>query len=118
MPGTLLYDAGNKLELLLGLCARRFDSQAKRVDQNTHAPQDAIIEEADLDELDEQLKQFGRVIWFFGDTTSRLDESSIQIDHLTDFTSHSFGSQYQHKGSGWEGVWQNLFGEAQLDAVS
>jgi hypothetical protein len=116
MPGSLLYEAGYKLELLLGLCARRYESQAQR----QGVPQDAISEEADLDELDDQLKQFGRVIWFFGDTNARLDGSSFQFDHLVDFASSSFVSQHQQQqfnGSNWESVWQNLFGDVQIDAI-
>ncbi|UZJ51382.1 hypothetical protein CBS101457_000702 [Exobasidium rhododendri] len=106
----LLYDAGSKLELLLSFCARRSHCE--------EGPSTEWEESMALDELDEQLRQFGKVIWSLGETDSLLDESSTASDAATTATAPivtnetSPGDPFEstQQRTEWERVWQDFFG--------
>jgi hypothetical protein len=115
-PHSLLYDAGNKLELLLSFVAKQRYLQSMQNGDN--GGQDPTA----LDQLDAQLKQFGRVFWLLGETDSLLDESAMLYDagggndvpaaQMDDF-SESSGQRTE-----WERVWQDFFGALEMGASS
>lgn len=123
----MLYDADKKLEVLMAFVSQRYQAFTERQvgSLDNYSLQDSIDEEADLDQLDTHLKQFGKVIWTFADTSSRLDttttSSSVQSNQFSFedlpqwMESSSSSSIPLQNRTEWEDIWRNLFGSVQLD---
>lgn len=102
-----------KLEVLLSFCSQRYQQQGQA------ATYDQDINESELDQLNEQLKQFGKVLWFFAETDSLLDESSVKhpsSDAANNINPPLYGIyEGPQQRTEWERVWQDFFGLLQYE---